>query len=115
MNVLLISTYELGRQPFGLASAAAWLKREGAEVTCLDVAVQPAPADPQIEEAAIVGLYVPMHTATRLAIPLIQRIRRVNPRAHVCCFGLYAAMNQEVLRGLGAQTILSGEFEPGLV
>ena len=26
MNVVLISTYELGHQPFGLASPAAWLK-----------------------------------------------------------------------------------------
>ncbi|MCD6031138.1 MAG: hypothetical protein K0S78_3312, partial [Thermomicrobiales bacterium] len=26
MNVVLISTYELGRQPFGLASPAAWLR-----------------------------------------------------------------------------------------
>ena len=40
MNVVLISTYELGHQPFGLTSAAAWLKRAGAEVTCQDAAVQ---------------------------------------------------------------------------
>ena len=29
VNVLLISTYELGRQPFGLASPAAWLRADG--------------------------------------------------------------------------------------
>ena len=26
MQVVLISTYELGRQPYGLASPAAWLR-----------------------------------------------------------------------------------------
>ena len=39
MNVVLISTYELGHQPFGLASTGAWLKAAGATVTCFDLAV----------------------------------------------------------------------------
>ena len=40
IEVVLISTYELGRQPFGLASPAAWLKEVGTSVTCQDLAVQ---------------------------------------------------------------------------
>ena len=32
MRIVLISTYDLGHQPFGLASAQAWLKRDGHEV-----------------------------------------------------------------------------------
>jgi hypothetical protein len=40
LNVLLISTYDLGHQPFGLASPAAWLRREGATVRCVDLAVE---------------------------------------------------------------------------
>ena len=40
MNALLISTYELGRQPFGLASPAAWLRASGIAVTTLDLSVQ---------------------------------------------------------------------------
>ncbi len=39
-NVVLIATYEMGRQPFGLASPAAWLRAEGAHVTCLDLALE---------------------------------------------------------------------------
>ena len=31
VRTLLISTYDLGRQPFGLASPAAWLRRAGLE------------------------------------------------------------------------------------
>ena len=43
MNVLLISTYEMGRQSFGLASPAAWLRETGAVVTCVDVTRQKFP------------------------------------------------------------------------
>src|SRR6184192_2823163 len=89
VNVLLISTYELGRQPFGLASPAAWLRRAGATVTCLDLAVQALDED-ALSSADLVAFYLPMHTATRIAAPLIARVTRSNPRAHVACFGLYA-------------------------
>ena len=34
MRALLISTYEMGRQPFGLASPAAWLRAAGWDVAC---------------------------------------------------------------------------------
>src|SRR6478672_4003830 len=114
MNVVLISTYELGHQPFGLASPAAWLQAAGARVTCLDLAVQSFAPD-LVEDAGLVAFYVPMHTATRLAGPVIEQVCALNPAAHVCCYGLYAPVNEPFLRGLGVQTILGGEFESGLV
>jgi hypothetical protein len=36
-SAFLISTYELGYQPFGLASPAAWLRRDGIDVTLVDL------------------------------------------------------------------------------
>jgi radical SAM superfamily enzyme YgiQ (UPF0313 family) len=111
--VLLIATYELGRQPFGMASAAAWLRNAGAAVTCLDLAVD-QPRDDLIAAADLVAFHVPMHTATRLAAAIVPRVRTVNAHAHLCFFGLYAPMNERYLRGLGAHTILGGEFESGL-
>jgi len=114
MNVVLISTYELGHQPFGLTSAAAWLKRAGAKVTCQDAAVQHLDKD-ELAEADLIGFYVPMHTAMRIAAQFIPTIKALNPRAHVVCFGLYAPMNEAYLRKLGVNTILGGEFEEGLV
>ncbi len=114
MNIVLISTYELGRQPFGLASPAAWLKKIGASVTCLDLAVQRLEQEP-IASADLVAFYVPMHTATRIAATVVERVKRLNPRAHICFFGLYAPVNEGFLRKLGADTILGGEFEEGLV
>jgi radical SAM superfamily enzyme YgiQ (UPF0313 family) len=118
MRVVLISTYELGHQPFGLASPAAWLQAAGATVTCLDLAVQPS-RSPLVQEAIasanIVAFYVPMHTATRIATSAIKRVKATNPNAHLCCYGLYAPVNEGFLRRLGVDTILGGEFEQGLV
>src|SRR5881409_2946592 len=114
LNVLLISTYELGRQPFGLASPAAWLRKSGACVTCLDLSVQPFQTQ-LIEEADLIAFYLPMHTATRMALRILGRVKALNPDAHLCFYGLYAPMNAAYLRKLGAHTILGGEFEKGLV
>jgi radical SAM superfamily enzyme YgiQ (UPF0313 family) len=114
LNAVLISTYDLGRQPFAMASAAAWLREAGVRVACLDLAVEPFD-EGAVRGAGLVALSLPMHTATRLAPGLIERIRGLNPRAHVCCFGLYAPINEAYLRGVGADTILGGEFEAGLV
>jgi radical SAM superfamily enzyme YgiQ (UPF0313 family) len=114
MNIVLISTYELGRQPFGLASPAAWLARAGAHVRCLDLS-RDAFREDVIRDADLIAFYVPMHTATRLAVELLDPVRKFNPRAHICFYGLYAPVNEPYLRGLGVETILGGEFEEGLV
>ncbi|PYV18965.1 MAG: radical SAM protein, partial [Acidobacteria bacterium] len=114
MRVLLISTYELGRQPFGLASPAAWLGRAGAEVTCHDLSREKL-REGAVRAADVIAFYVPMHTATRLAVAALPRIRRLNPRARLWFYGLYAPMNETYLRDLGADVVLGGEFEEGLV
>src|SRR5689334_14207169 len=113
MRVVLVSTYELGRQPFGLASPAAWLRAEGHEVTLADVSCSPMPRA-AVEAADLIGFFLPMHTATRLALRLLERVRSVNRRAHLCAYGLYAPLNERLLRGAGVSTILGGEFESGL-
>jgi radical SAM superfamily enzyme YgiQ (UPF0313 family) len=114
MKVLLVSTYELGRQPFGLASPAAWLAAGGHEVACADLCVESLP-EHAVRTAELVALYLPMHTATRLAVAAIAKIRALNSAVHLCCYGLYAPLNESYLRKLGVETILGGEFEPGLV
>lgn len=114
MNVLLISTYELGRQPFGLASPAAWLAGTGARVRCLDLAVEHLDEE-AVRAAELVAFYLPMHTATRLAARLLPGVRALNPGAHLCFYGLYAPLNEPYLRELGAGTVLGGEFEAGLL
>jgi radical SAM superfamily enzyme YgiQ (UPF0313 family) len=114
MNVVLISTYELGHQPFGLASPAAWLRERGHNVRCLDLSRESLD-EPALREADLVAFYVPMHTATRLAVELVHPVRQISPRATLCFYGLYAPVNEEWLRHLGVDVILGGEFESGLV
>ena len=113
-HVLLLSTYELGHQPFGLASPAAWFKNAGAEVNCLDLAVQKLDSD-LVRWAELIAIYLPMHTATRLASAVIPRLKKLNPTAHIACYGLYAAANEQYLRELGVDSLFGGEFEAGLV
>jgi radical SAM superfamily enzyme YgiQ (UPF0313 family) len=112
-SVILISTYDLGRQPFGLASPAAFLRAAGHEVQCIDLTRTKLPA-PDVAAASLVALYLPMHTATRLALPVIDRIRALNAKAHICAYGLYAPLNAGILRERGVQTVLGPEFEEDL-
>ncbi|MFZ1910478.1 MAG: CUAEP/CCAEP-tail radical SAM protein [Burkholderiales bacterium] len=111
---MLINPYELGRQPFALAQPAAWLKREGFSVRCLDLSLEKLDSD-SVKNARVVALYVGMHTATRIAIEALPRVKQFAPKAHLCVYGLYAPMNEALLRSLGVGTVLGGEVEPALV
>ena len=113
MDILLISTYELGHQPFGLASPRAWLERAGHRVTCADLALDRLP-ESEVLAARMIAFYLPMHTATRLAVPVIERVKRLNPNARLVCYGLYAPINAKLLGELGME-VVGGEFEASLV
>jgi hypothetical protein len=112
MRVALLSTYELGRQPFGLASPAAWLRAHGHEVECHDLACGPLPPG-VLEAAGLIAFYLPMHTATRLAARLIPKLR--GRGARLACYGLYAPVNEAYLRELGVDAVIGGEFEGPLL
>jgi radical SAM superfamily enzyme YgiQ (UPF0313 family) len=114
MNVVLISTYDLGHQPFALASPQAWLKRAGHTVYCVDLAVEDLPKD-ALREADVVAFHLPMHTGTRLALPVIRRLKLLHPSVRIACYGLYAPLQEELLRSMGVEGIFGGEFEAGLV
>jgi len=114
MNVVLISPYEIGRQPFGLSEPAAMLRSRGYNVRTLDLAIERI--DPvEIRGAKLIALYLAMHTATRIAIEALPRLSSLAPAAHLCAYGLYAPMNDEILRRHGVDSILGGEFEPALL
>ncbi len=114
LRVVLINPYEIGRQPFALAEAAAWLRQRGCEVTCIELSQQRLTADALVG-ARLVALFLGMHTATRIAIEALPRIRRLAPSAHLCAYGLYAPVNAAYLRAQGIETILGGEPEAGLL
>ncbi len=104
----------MGRQPFGLASPAAWLREAGADVTCVDLSREKLTTE-CIEAAQVVAFFLPMHTATRLAMPVMDRVRTTNPRARLIAYGLYAPLNEAMLREHGVDHVLGGEFEQELV
>ena len=114
MKVCLINTYDLGHQPFGIASPARWLEDAGANVKCLDLSVE-CIDDDIIKSAGLIAIYLPMHTATRLAVEVLPKIKNLNPSAYLVFYGLYAKLNKDLLLSLGGKTIISGEFEENLV
>ena len=113
-RVILINPYELGRQPFALAEPAALLARDGFSVTCLDLSLQKLHSI-EWRDAALVAIYLGMHTGTRIALEALPRIRTLAPGAQLCAYGLYAPMNAALLRERGVTEVIGGEFESGLV
>jgi radical SAM superfamily enzyme YgiQ (UPF0313 family) len=115
-DVVLVSCYEPGHQPQGVASAVAFLRRAGFAPTCLDLAVEPldAAAETRLAAARLVAISVPMHTAMALGLRVAARVRAANPTAHVCFFGLYAVLNRELLAGV-ADSVLAPDSEEQLV
>ena len=112
--ILLVSCYELGHQPLGLAWPAAFLERAGFKPECLDTSVEGLDPD-RIRRARFVAIAAPMHTALRLGFRAASHIRRLNPGCRICFFGLYASLNAEYLLEHEADFVIGGEFEEPLV
>lgn len=114
MKALLVSCYELGRQPFNIASPWAMLEAQGFDVHGVDTSIQDI-AEAPVEGARLVAISVPMHTALRLGIEIARALRERAPNAHICFFGMYASLNAEHLLATVADSVLGGEFEQELV
>ncbi|MHB1213956.1 MAG: CUAEP/CCAEP-tail radical SAM (seleno)protein [Thiobacillus sp.] len=113
-RVVLVSPYELGRQPFNLAQPAAWFAREHIAAACVDLSQQKLePAT--FAHAEYVAIYLGMHTATRIAAAALPKIRALAPHARIAAFGLYAPVNAAWLKSLGVDAIFGGESEPDLL
>jgi radical SAM superfamily enzyme YgiQ (UPF0313 family) len=113
-RVLLVSCYELGRQPLHVATAAAFLRAAGHDVRALDLAVDDFDAS-LVEWSETVALAVPMHTAMRLAAGVAQRVRGLHPAATIVLYGLYAPLCAASLPPGAADHAVGGEFEEELV
>ena len=109
-EILLIAGYELGHQPLAVAWPAAFLERLGYQPAVMDVSVEAFDAR-RARQAKLVAVSVPMHTALRIGVTVIDRVRAVNPDCHLCVYGLYASLNAEFLLGHGADSVIGGEVE----
>jgi len=47
-----------------------------------------------------------MHTALRLGVRVAEEVRRINPRSHICFYGLYASLNADYLPGTVADSVI---------
>ncbi len=113
-DILLVSTYELGHPPHGVALAAAFLERAGFRPSALDLAVERD--DPaRLARARLVVVSVPMHTALRLGLAFAGRVRAEAPGAVLAFHGLYAPLNADLLVRAGAYAVLGGECEEDIV
>lgn len=113
-DILLISCYELGHQPFHLASLQTILRQAGYSPVSIDTAVE-ALTDEAIIRARFVGVSVPMHTALRLGQQIAKRVRSLNPAAHICFYGLYASLNADYLLQESIDSAIGGEYEGPLL
>ena len=115
-DVVLISCYELGHQPFNLASPLALLAQRDIEATVVDLAVHDiSEKAAEVIGARFVGISVPMHTALRLGEVAARRVRSMNPEVHICFYGYYAELNAVYLLNGIADTTIAGEYEPALL
>jgi len=112
--ILLISCYELGHQPVGIAQPMGFLEQAGYAPAALDIAVEKFDAE-YVKRAWFIGISVPMHTALRLGVRVAKLIREVNPACHICIFGLYASLNAEYLLAHVADSVIGGGYETPLV
>ena len=112
--VLLISCYELGHRPAGLSRPLRALEAAGFAPDVIDIAVEPLDVE-KVARAQLIGISVPMHTALRLGVHLLHRIRETNPDVSICMYGLYATLNADYLLSHGVDSCLGGEASKQLV
>ncbi len=112
--ILLVSCYELGHQPLGVAWPRAFLERAGYAPDTLDLAVEPLD-ESKVRRARLIAIAVPMHTALRVGVRAAERMRELTPGCIIVFAGLYAVLNRDHLLGGCADVVLGGEFEEALV
>lgn len=111
-RVLLISTYEQGHQPLGVAAPAAALRSTGHEVSAFDLAVEsvsPEQLQSFAAEADLIGISTPMHTAGRLGVRIARQLEGMSEK--IVFYGLAAGL----LRDLGLGRAISGDTDLQLV
>jgi radical SAM superfamily enzyme YgiQ (UPF0313 family) len=112
--ILLVSCYELGHQPLSLAFPLAVLRQAGYDPAVVDTSLDSLD-DAAIAAARFVAISVPMHTALRLGTEIAARVRRLNPDAPICFYGLYALLNADYVLREYADYAIAGEGEAALL
>ncbi len=113
-KVLLLSTYDLGRLPFALFLLQGRLEQENVPVKTLDLSLEELPIK-EIDSFSHLCFYTPMHTATRLALKALEKIKGQGFSGEIAFFGHYADLNKKTLMQQGIHACFGGEYEDNLV
>jgi radical SAM superfamily enzyme YgiQ (UPF0313 family) len=112
-KVLIVSAYELGRQPIPVATAASIFRRANCDVSVLDLATSPNDFD--LRSVDVLVISCSMHTASRLGLEFARGAKLFNPEMRVVGFGLYASLlAQDEYSNNEIDYWIGGEFETGL-
>ncbi len=114
LKILLVSTFEGGFQPMTVASAVTPLLAAGFDVRVLDTYVDGI-CEELFTQPDLVAIAIPLFDALYPGIEIANRIRQLNPKAHITFFGQYATINSTRLAGKYGNTCISGEWEEPLV
>jgi Radical SAM superfamily len=114
MRVLLLSTYELGHQPLGIAGPAAALEASGHATLGVDLASSDLSIE-TLEWADAAAISIPMHTATRLALEAVALVRSRRPSMPVAWHGLYAPVLAGSHLILPGDLLVAGDPVPALL
>ncbi len=113
-EILLVACYELGHQPLTLASPLGLLIDAGYRPAALDLSIESLSSS-AVAQARFIAISVPMHTALRLGEQAAERMRQINPTAHICFYGAYAWLNADHLLRGAADSVIAGECEKPLL
>lgn len=107
--VLLLSFYEGGFQPLGLATTVAHLREAHFEVRPVDTFVEDF-CDPMLEGCSYIGVSLPLFQSVERAAPVLPRLRAAN--RPIILFGQHATIITDLLleKGLG-DWVIRGDWE----
>ncbi|CAG4931313.1 radical SAM protein [Acidithrix sp. C25] len=113
MNILIASTYELGHQPFSSLYLESQLRKQGWNCQILDTSQyenSPAILSGMLSNFDALLISVPMHTASSLALELVETITERFSNLPIGLFGLYASSLEHLSLPASISLLASGEI-----
>ena len=110
----LVSTYEGGMQPLGIATAAAHLLDSRIEILAFDASLEGVDAV-MLSGARLVAFSVPLFDAMAPAVKLATELRNLGWDRTIVFYGAYATLQHQLLLGKYADGVILGDWEHAIV
>jgi radical SAM superfamily enzyme YgiQ (UPF0313 family) len=113
-NIAVVSTYEGGMQPLGVATATSHLRAAGHIVSSYDSYVADINLD-QLCSNDSIAVSIPLFDSVETALALFAKIKATNAELPVVFYGTHAMLNSSALLASGAAGVVLGDWEDTLV